>query len=492
MRYNILQIISDQHIADAMGCAGHAQAITPHMDRLAATGTRFTRAYTQNPICTPSRVSILSGQYCHNHGYYGLGGPRPKRLPHFLGHFKANGYRTAAIGKLHLPNDPENWLAGGCDLIIDNMHGTQAAREHDEYLASVGFPGEADHGKIPELPGSQQHEARASKMPFEHSAEGWAVQKAIEFIDREDDQPFCMQVSFHRPHQCYTPDQRFWDLYDDDLDLPFGAFDADNAARPPHFQNSARHGRSMEGLIDPKDPVSRMRRVWRGYLACITHCDYGIGLLMDHLERWGLADRTIVIYHSDHGAYSGMFGVPEKAPGICSEQVCRVPMIWHVPGMAPSDDVDHFIENIDLGPTIASLCGLEPMDAADGKDISALIRGEDAPVRDQALTEHPWSRSIRFGPWRYVHYPRGMFQESWDVGELYNIEEDPFETTNLYDDPDHEPVLREARHRLIDFLIQTNRVTTAHIVDGPPAGDGRRLVPTDAAGHPTMHSLNYL
>lgn len=107
---NVIEIISDQHQARCMGCEGHAQAITPNMDRLAREGVRFTHAYAQNPICTPSRVSILSGQYCHNHGYYALGGPRPGRLPNFIRHFHQHGYRTAGIGKLHLPDEPADWI----------------------------------------------------------------------------------------------------------------------------------------------------------------------------------------------------------------------------------------------------------------------------------------------------------------------------------------------------------------------------------------------
>src|SRR5215510_12729300 len=118
-RLNVLQVISDQHLATCMGVEGHPQAITPHMDRLAAGGVRFTRAYTQNPICTPSRTSVLSGQYCHNHGYYGLSGPRPARLPSFLSHFRGRGYRTAGIGKLHTPDDPADWLTDHVDLYAE-------------------------------------------------------------------------------------------------------------------------------------------------------------------------------------------------------------------------------------------------------------------------------------------------------------------------------------------------------------------------------------
>ena len=113
---NVLHIISDQHQAACMGCAGHEQAITPNMDRLAAEGMRFAKAYAQNPIRTPSRMSIYTGQYCHNHGYYGLGGPRPEGMQSYLGHFRQHGYRTGAVGKLHVPNGPRDWLLDHVDL----------------------------------------------------------------------------------------------------------------------------------------------------------------------------------------------------------------------------------------------------------------------------------------------------------------------------------------------------------------------------------------
>ena len=99
-----------------MGCEGHEQAITPNMDRLAAEGMRFAKAYAQNPSCTPSRMSIYTGQYCHNHGYYGLGGPRPEGMQSYLGHVRQHGYRTGAVGKLHVPNEPRDWLLDHVDL----------------------------------------------------------------------------------------------------------------------------------------------------------------------------------------------------------------------------------------------------------------------------------------------------------------------------------------------------------------------------------------
>ena len=122
---NVLFIISDQHNAKCLGVAGHPDVKTPNLDRLAREGVRFTTAITQNPICTPSRVSFFSGQYCHNHGYYGLGGRNPGGLPNILGHFRKFGYATAAIGKIHCP---ENWIEKDCDYFKEEI-GRASCRE---------------------------------------------------------------------------------------------------------------------------------------------------------------------------------------------------------------------------------------------------------------------------------------------------------------------------------------------------------------------------
>jgi arylsulfatase A-like enzyme len=457
---NILFVISDQHLATCTGYEGHSQAITPNMDRLAREGVRFTNAYTQNTICTPSRVSILSGQYCHNHGYYGLSGPRPERLPSFLGHFRAQGYRTAGIGKLHTPNDPADWLADQVDLYGECYnYGAELRVEESayfEYLARLGLRDREDSIRLPEFAGAQQDEGRPSNLPYEHSVEGWCVQQAVKFIDASHaaGKPFCMEVSLPRPHQCYTPDQKFWDLYPDDLDLP-PTLNQDASHRPPYFQAMVERAKKWEGLIEPKGVEHVRRRVWRGYLACITQVDYALGQLLDHLDRTGQAENTIVVYGSDHGAYSGTHGVPEKAPGICSEAVCRVPYLWRVPGLAKAGHVSRqLVENVDLAPTITALCGLPAMETVDGKDITALLQGDDQPVHEVAVTENAWSKAIRWDDWRLVHYQPAL----WDSGELYHMGEDPDETRNLFTArPD---IVAEGRRRLLEWLIGSTRVTT--------------------------------
>ncbi len=460
---NVLVVISDQHQAACVGSEGHPQVITPNMDRLAGQGVRFSANYAQSPICTPSRVSVFSGQYCHNHGYFGLSGPCPHLdLPSFLSHFRKHGYRTAALGKVHMPDDPENWLATHCDLLsecYDYHRPPWIGGRYLTYLQSQGLLDKEDSIALREFPGVQQQEGRPSNLPFQHSVEGWCVSEAIRFIDEGGERPFCLEVSLPKPHQCYTPDRRFWEMYPGDLPLPATIYNSP-ASRPPHFQAEAERLKHIEWLIEPKTFEAGCRRVWRGYLACITQVDYALGLLLDHLEKTGRAGNTIVLYTADHGAYSGAFGIPEKAPGICSELVCRVPSIWRVPGVAKAGHVSsQLVENVDIAPTLAGLCGLPPMDTTDGLDRAELLRGSDRPIREVAITENPWSKSLRWGPWRLVHYQREMFGR--DVGELYNIEEDPNETRNLYYDAAQQPVVNEARRLLLEWLIRTTRIVTA-------------------------------
>lgn len=484
-KWNVLAVISDQHQAACMGVEGHPQAITPNMDRLAREGVRCSRAYTQNPICTPSRVSVFSGQYCHNHGYYGLSGPRPEHLPGFLGHFRQHGWRTAAIGKLHVPDDPVSWLSDQTDYLADSYRPERRDQDPDDtpyynHLREHGLREKEDSVALPEFPGRQQHEGRPSMLPYEHSVEGWCVREAIRFIEGEvggaTGRPFCMHVSLPRPHQCYTPDRKFWDMYPEDIELP-ATFEQDPSGRPPHFRRVVDRYKNSTWHIEPKTFDAGSRRVWRGYLAAITQVDYALGELLDYLDAHGLAENTIVLYHADHGAYSGTFGIPEKAPGICSEAVCRIPMLWRAPGLTkPGHVVESFVENIDVAPTLTSICGIDSINTADGCDIAELLSGAATSVRDVAVTENPWSRALRWGPWRFVHYQPEMFKG--DVGELYNLDDDPNETTNLYSDPEHQGTVNHCRRLLLEWLIRNTRTTTVW----PPLGWPEIGYPTAADG----------
>ncbi len=503
--FNVLEVIADQHHADLMGCVGHAQALTPHFDALAAGGMRFTNAYCQNPICTPSRVSILSGQYCHNHGCYGLSGPANAALPNFLRHFRAHGYRTAAYGKLHLPNQPRNWIAGDVDDFGDSYETADGRVGNSRFLEELERSGLRDRedswlnhsGRYARCPIPM--DARPSDLPYEHTQEAWCVREALRFIDQAPDRPFCLQIAFQKPHHPLLPQRRFWDLYPADLSLP-PTMDVAPAHRPPHFQALWREMRQRpwEFSQPGEDWRHGARRAWRGTLACISQIDDRFGVLWRGILQRKLADHTMVIYHADHGAYHGIHGLVEKAPGICAQAVCRVPMIWRGPGLARGGQIcGQLVENIDIAATLPALCGLPAMDSTDGRDITSLLRGDNRAVRQMAVTENPWSRALRWKQWRFVHYQRGMFNGQ-DIGELYDIESDPNETRNLYHDPAHRAVVLECRRLLLEWLIETTRVGTVWPtpaypkLEYPLASDGKEANTAGAALRLRHGQLNYL
>jgi arylsulfatase A-like enzyme len=489
---NVLHILSDQLHAGCLGFAGHPQAITPNLDRLAAESVRFDRCYAQSPICTPSRTSMLSGQYNHNTGYFALNGPRPELLPSYMSHFKEQGYRTAGIGKLHTPDHPRNWLEDHLDLFGDTYFTVdgQPILTGTDWIRDLEARGYLETDEFQRVHNKQLSEPQESPSlnPFEMSQEGWCVREAIRFIE-EKDGPFCMQVSLERPHDPCIPAQEFWDMYSDDLDLP-ETLNNPCDHRPPHFQNMYNKWREKHG--DDFTRVARLR--WKGYLASITHMDHAVGLLLDYLDEKGLADNTIVVFNADHGGYMAQFGIYEKAPGICSDAVCRVPCLWRVPGVTHGGTVNRaLVENVDIAPTFAALAGLPPMSTADGQDITALLSGGEEPVREIAVTEHPQTRAMVWNQWRFVHYPVEMFGE--DVGELYDIENDPDETCNLYHDPDHQGVVNICRKKLLDWLINTTRVKTAQVINNNNTGPRhQRVYEMDGdgkIGHLDFRSLNY-
>jgi len=466
---NVLFLISDQHNAKCLGHAGHPIVKTPNLDRLAAEGVRFTNAITQNPICTPSRVCYFSGQYPHNHGYYGLVGQAPLALPTILGHFRAHGYRTAAVGKIHCPLD---WIPADADYHREvdahpKSDGSQTKSDYDRYLEAKGLLAQRDDGLYPEQTerGRTSKDARRSALNYEDSVEGWCAREGMKFIEESGDSSWIMQLSFPRPHQIYSPSDPFWEMYPDNLPMPPNA-DIDMSLKPPHMRKMREMHVAGQGLplFGDKSYEALRRRKLRGYYGLVSQTDHAIGQVLDLLRVRGLEEDTIVIYTSDHGEYACEFGLLEKAPGICSDAVTRIPHIWRWPKKFKRGHVcEQLVETVDLATTITALAGLPEFITGDGKDISPLLQGEEVELHQVSVTENAWSKSIRKGPWRMVYYPRELFaEESPDrpVGELYNIKEDPWEMNNLFYDPEHQKKIRELRADLMDWLTTTTRVAT--------------------------------
>ncbi len=504
---NVLFILSDQHNAKCLGHKGHPDVKTPNLDKLAAEGVRFENAITQNPICTPSRMCYISGQYAHNHGYYALSGANPGGLPTVFGHFRRHGYRTGAIGKIHCP---EYWVEDDCDWFHEtsgcSIGGRSAA--YRQFLEERGKEELEDHEGFRELGkrGRQCCDARPSMVTLEESQEGWIAAQSIGWMQQchAEGKPFFLHASLPKPHQTYAPAKEFWDLYDPEkLTLPPNA-DYEMKHKAPHLKGAAEHWRKGEWTrFEPHGFEEGRKRKLRGYLGNISQVDHAVGQMAKWLDTSGLAENTIIVYSADHGDYACEHGIMEKAPGICHDAITRIPYIWRLPKTFPAGTVrEEIVETVDVTQTACALCGLPAMETSDGKDISHLLQGQSGAVREIGVTEFAWSKSIRKGDFRYVYYPREMFAADYPdgFGELYNLADDPWEMTNLFFEPDWQEKVREMKIDLFDWLVTTTRPATVLVAQAPESDQTieryKRVINRDGKIHPDnlrqIRSTNYL
>jgi arylsulfatase A-like enzyme len=433
-RPNVLFILSDQHNAKVMGHLGHPDVKTPYLDGLAEEGVRFDNCVTQNPICTPSRVSFLSGQYPHNHGYYGLCGPNPEGLPNILEHYRRAGYRTGAVGKIHCP---EYWIEDDSDYYreIVSWFSIGGCPEYEEYLSNKGVL-------------------------------AWISRESIVFMEQalQADRPFFLHTSYPRPHEIYSPSEPFWSMYEDERITFPPNFDYDMSLKAPHLREMAEYYKTGEWThFEPHTFEAGALRKQHGYLGLVTQTDQAIGQILEWLRDKGLEDNTIVIYSTDHGDYACEHGIMEKAPGICSDAITRIPFIWRWPGrFKKGHAAKEIVETVDVATTLCSLCDLELLQTSDGKDLSQLLSGKSEEVHKLGVTEFAWSKSVFDGRYRFVYYPKELFAEAYPegFGELYDLASDPWEMENLYFKEKYQGFLQKMRDDLLEWLILTSRAKT--------------------------------
>jgi arylsulfatase len=480
-RPNVLWIMSDQHSAKCTSWGDFPTEVhTPSLERLAADGVRFDRAQCQNPICTPSRTSYLTGQYPSNHGIYGLtshGGT--VEAPTLFDALNDRGYRTGAFGKIHTP---EGLIEDAVDTLYD-AHGHNSPGQFAEYLRGRGRLADRDDDLLHEWDGpGQGFDGRPSRLPYEDQIESVTTDRAIEFIDDAvaDDQPFCSWVTLTRPHEVYAPAQEFWDQYDD-VELPPSAFE-DLSDKPPH-QAEFRGPADLEEepwwvAFEPGTQEAFLRRKLRGYLGCVSMVDDCVGRLLDALESAGVREDTIVIYCADHGDFAAEHGFPEKAPGISYDAITRIPYVWSWPGEFREGAVeDALVETVDMVPTLLSLIDDVAVPSADGADLTGFLTGEDtAPVREYAVTENAWTKTIHTETEKLTVYPPGFFGEGSDEYlEFYDLAADPWEMENLAeaDDRPDDAIDRHLAH-LREFLQTQRRAQSSNTVERAtgPLADG--------------------
>ena len=427
---NLLFLCSDQHQAAATGCYGHHQALTPHIDEIASEGIRFERAYCQAPVCVPSRGSIITGDYPSRHGARILSDPLPegtRTIAHFFGD---QGYATGAIGKMHFVDESRRH---------GFAHRVNAATYQSRLTRSEINAFRQDQGAGGGTTGSP------SAMPERLFRDTFYSEEAVRFLRENRDRPFCLWASFFMPHTPLVPHQRFWDLYDGvQLDLP---------DRSPNALETGFHGhlvRARErGWYQQTD--EQLHDAIRGYYGNVSQMDANVGRVFDTLRELGLDRNTVVVYTSDHGEMAGAHRMWTKHNMY--EQSVRVPLIIRTPDrLGGGSAQQQIVEQADLFPTLAELCGFDPPSGIDGRSIAPAVRGEDHRSREFAYSEYYFCRRVFTADDRFVGRPPILMVRtnrwklnylSWERSELFDLENDPGEFRNAIDDPGNSGIVRE-------------------------------------------------
>jgi uncharacterized sulfatase len=433
---NVLLIMADD-LNNDMAAFGHKAVRTPNLDRLARRSVRFDRAYTQFPLCSPSRVSMLTGLRPDTTGVEDLQTDFRKLHPDLVTlpqMFQRSGYASARVGKIyHYGNpgdigtsgldDPKSW-----DLVV-NPRGI----DKDEEPKLTNYTPARGLGSALAF--------YASPAPDEAHTDGKVATETIALLEAHAGGPFFIGAGFYRPHCPFIAPQKYFDMYPLDR-IPGPPFSREQLAQVPPAAFFTTPPNWDLG-------VNAQRETIRAYYASIAFLDAQVGRVLDALDSLKLTDRTIVIFMSDHGYNLGEHGQWMKQSLF--ERSARTPIIVSGPGVAKGRASSRTIEFLDLYPTLAELAGVAPPSGLEGRSIGPLLRNPNARWDHPALTQVRrgaganayMGYSVRDETWRYTE---------WDDGkkgaELYNEKADPGELRNLATDPKQAKVLDRMKRLL--------------------------------------------
>jgi arylsulfatase A-like enzyme len=503
---NILFIMFDQLRWDYLGCSGHPSLTTPHMDRLAEKGVRFSRCYVQSPICGASRMSFYTGRYVHSHGAAWNNFPLKIGELTLGDHLRKLDMETWLIGKTHMKADIEGMERLG--ISRDGLIGARVAEcGFDVYLRDDGLWGEGPDGSYDESrspyneylrskgytadnPWSEnansgvndlgeiasgwlmKHGDRPANIREEDSETPWLTSQAIDFIEsRHYGQPWMAHISYIKPHWPYIVPAPYHNMYGHNQIKPVvrSAQELEN----PHpvlaqYQNSAM------ARVFQKDAVRDV--VVPAYMGLIKQCDDQMGRLFEYLEKSGRMDDTMIVLTSDHGDYLGDHWLGEK--DMFHECSVKIPLIVYDP--SPDCDAargtvcDELVESIDLAATFVDAAGGSvPGHIIEGRSLLPLLRGEKpASWREFAISEYNYSatamaENLGLKPrearlfmvadkrWKFIH-SEGPGHRAM----LFDMESDPDELADIGGDPHHQPVLDVMYERLGRWARRMSQRTT--------------------------------
>jgi arylsulfatase A-like enzyme len=439
-RPNIIFLLSDDQSFGTMGHEGQSWIQTPGLDRLAAEGARFTRAFVTTSLCSPSRASFLTGRWARSHAVLDNLNGLPSDLPTFASELRSAGYDTAYMGKWHM-----GWQRNRPGFDTTASYVAQGVYENGVFVLN---------GKSVET-------------------KGWvddvSTDYAIKFLREERDAPFLLFVGFKSAHTPRFPAKRLLDLYEDVKLVP----PPNTGALPPYPRV-----KEMEQLIEKgvaKTPYSvpenwvemlsgpRKTRSadetenWMNsnlpaYHQLIAGIDQNVARILNVMDKLGLAENTIVVYASDNGMSNGAHGIFIKRAAY--EESIRVPLLMRYPPLIrPDTSIDKLALNVDLAPTLLELAGVEVPEVMQGRSLVPLLEGRDVEWRSSFVYENfyeepyhtPTLYALRSATWKLVEYP-GF--PSWT--ELFHLTDDPHETENLAGSAEHAETLAALRAELAE------------------------------------------
>ncbi|MGE3064541.1 MAG: alkaline phosphatase family protein [Hyphomicrobiaceae bacterium] len=500
---NILFVMADQLRWDYLASAGHPYIKTPNLDALARRGVRFDRAFVQSPVCGGSRMCFYTGRYNITHG--ATWNNFPLRVDELtLGDYlRPLGYRVALVGKTHFKPDVESMRRLGIDPGVDPgvplLHAGFEAVERDDglhpdeanpadlaynrWLRQLGYEGDnpwhtwansvaGDDGEV--LSGwSMRNARRPARVREEHSETAYMTDRALDFLRTAGDQPWCLHLSYIKPHWPYIAPAPYHAMYGPEHVIPANRSDAERADPHPVVAAFMAHEESVN--------FSRQEvreAVIPTYMGLISQFDHHVGRVLGHLEATGEIANTIVVVTSDHGDYLGDHWLGEKE--LFHEEVVRIPLIIVDP--RPQADQsrgavsDTLVEAIDLVPSMLEWAGGPPAShRLEGRSLQPLLAAGSAPSgwRETVFCDSDFAvrharRTLGLAPdqargfmardrrWKYVYYERFPPQ-------LFDLDSDPHELHDLGRSPAHAAVRDDMKDRLFHWLLnRKTRVTISN------------------------------
>jgi N-acetylglucosamine-6-sulfatase len=432
-RRNVIFILTDDHRYDAMGFL-HPQPWlkTPNLDLLAREGAHLKNGFVTTALCSPSRASILTGVYAHRHGIVDNNTAIPPNTRFFPELLRNAGYKTAFIGKWHMGNTGDEPQPG-----------------FDKW---VSFRGQGSY--LPEKNGLNvdgKHVAQKGYITDE------LTDYALDWLDTiPRDQPYFLYLSHKAVHADFEPAVRHKGAYANEIFLPpktMAESGPDTQHRPMWVQNQRN---SWHGVDFPYHSDLSISEYYKRYAETLLGVDDSVGRVLEALRKRGQLDSTLIVYMGDNGFAFGEHGLIDKRTAY--EESMRVPMLARCPELFRGGTVVHeVVAGLDIMPTVLSAAGVPVPPGLDGRSILPLLQGkQDTGWRSELLYEYYWERNfpqtptmfaLRTDRYKYIHY-YGI----WDTDELYDLQEDPLESSNLIFNPERQGTIADLNRRLFDSL----------------------------------------